>query len=124
MNYFGFYPTLPTNSVKDIKYSIFSILKYFFRVDLFISVIRSQYEANKIEAAQRPFAFIDFDSIVERNRKAFNKQKLTINEDEINKIENELKVKKPQNISVQEIKLEMGKKRGAELLTLQPMSSR
>ena len=72
----------------------------------------------------RPFAFIDFDAVVESLRRKFNKAVLTFSGDEIKATDSFLSQNKPQVIQPKEIKLEMGKRRGKELLQSKFQQSR
>ena len=48
------------------------------------------YDANKVTQAQRPFAFIDFDATIEKNRRKSNKKQLDIDDNTHKEIESEL----------------------------------
>ena len=48
------------------------------------------YDANKVTQAQRPFAFIDFDATIEKNRRKSNKKQLDIDDNTLKEIESEL----------------------------------
>jgi len=91
---------------------------------LVIERFSAHYEPNKVIAAQRPFAFIDFDAVVESLRRKFNKAVLTFSGDEIKATDSFLSQNKPQVIQPKEIKLEMGKRRGKELLQSKFQQSR
>ncbi|CAG5091699.1 Oidioi.mRNA.OKI2018_I69.PAR.g13203.t1.cds [Oikopleura dioica] len=91
---------------------------------LVIDSFSSHYEPNKVIAAQRPFAFIDFDAVVESLRRKFNKAVLQFSNEELKQSESFLSQNKPQIIQPKEIKLEMGKKRGTELLQSKFQQSR
>ena len=65
-----------------------SDLFYFLKIigDMFWNA----YDANKVTQAQRPFAFIDFDATIEKNRRKSNKKQLDIDENVLKEIEAEL----------------------------------
>jgi SEC22 vesicle trafficking protein A/C len=94
----------------------------------FLSHIADQfwthYEPNKIVSAQRPFAFIDFDAIIERCRRKFNKKVFVIEPEMLEKIGGELKNFAPQKVEANQIKIELGKKHGKEILNNKFMGSR
>lgn len=75
----------------------------------------SNYDSNKVVAAQRPFAFIDFDAIIERNRKKFNKRLFDIDKTDLSELENEFLRHPPQTVVDKTIRLDIGKKEGQKL---------
>ena len=68
-------------------------------------------------AAQRPFAFIDFDAMIERNRKKFNKKLFEIDPAELSELENEFVRHPPQTVVDKTIRLDIGKKEGQKLFS-------
>lgn len=82
------------------------------------------YEPNKIVAAQRPFAFIDFDAVIERNRRKFNKKILELHETSLERTKNELKANPSQIVEVSQIKVELGKRQASQMNTKKFLHSR
>ena len=80
-----------------------------------MSPIKSNYDSNKVTAAQRPFAFIDFDAIIERNRKKFNKKIFEIDKDALAALENDFLRHPPQTVVDKTIRLDIGKKEGQKM---------
>jgi len=70
------------------------------------------YDANKVTQAQRPFAFIDFDATIEKNRRKCNKKQLDIDETLVKEIEAELERHPAQVISDKALRVELGRKEG------------
>ena len=82
------------------------------------------YEPNKVASAQRPFAFIDFDAVIERNRRKFNKKIFEICPVLMQKTRDEIEAKAAQVVNSSQIKLELGKKQGADTLSSKFLHSR
>ena len=70
------------------------------------------YDANKVTQAQRPFAFIDFDATIEKNRRKCNKKQLDIDAALVKEIEAELERHPAQVISDKALRVELGRKEG------------
>lgn len=75
------------------------------------------FDSNKVLSAQRPFAFIDFDAVIERNRKKLNKKTFEIVSKDLSLIEEELKSQPPQIVDDKAIRLEIGRKEGQNLFS-------
>ena len=75
----------------------------------------AHYEPNKVESAARPFAFIDFDAVIERNRRKFNKKVFELEPAELELMKDDLNHHPAQVINTGQIKLELGKKQGTQV---------
>ena len=82
------------------------------------------YEPNKVSSAQRPFAFIDFDAVIERNRRKFNKKVFEMTPLMMQKTRDEIENAPAQVVNSSQIKLELGKKQGTEILHSKFLHSR
>ena len=70
------------------------------------------YDANKVTQAQRPFAFIDFDATIEKNRRKSNKKQLEVDKSVLAEIEAELDRHPAQVVSDKALRVELGRKEG------------
>lgn len=68
-------------------------------------------------SAHRPFAFIDFDAVIERNRKKLNKKIFEIVSEDLQSLEDELKSHPPQIVDDKAIRLDIGRKEGQTLFS-------
>jgi len=91
------------------------MVNFFYFLKKIAELFWSNYDSNKVVAAQRPFAFIDFDAIIERNRKKFNKRLFDIDKTDLSELENEFLRHPPQTVVDKTIRLDIGKKEGQKL---------
>ena len=78
---------------------------------------KTNFDSNKVMSAHRPFAFIDFDAVIERNRKKLNKKIFEIVSEDLQTLEDELKAHPPQIVDDKAIRLDIGRKEGQNLFS-------
>ena len=78
---------------------------------------KTNFDSNKVMSAHRPFAFIDFDAVIERNRKKLNKKIFEIVSEDLQTLDDELKAHPPQIVDDKAIRLDIGRKEGQNLFS-------